>query len=215
MKKSDLNKNYDRCERSIAKMRRLANKFLAAQRVVNGPEVRSHLMEGILTGMCARWEVFAAKHMVDCINLQPARLSEYYGVELPDHPSRAVCQVLFRLEAKSLSPDEVVGKAKSLLPDEQNPFAHIDAKTRDTLRDAWCMRNYIMHYSHAAKRQLMKRYKDQHGMQKFKSPGVFLAEDGGKRMLGLLDAFEAAISQMRTGRQKARASDGVRLKRAA
>jgi hypothetical protein len=199
VRKADLAKNHEDLDAALARYRAFMTKIIAAQRVVATAQEKRDIAESVMLRLCANWERFVDGHLVDCINRDPSKLSEYLGVTLKSHPDKATCQALLfggsYLDFRSFG--DLKGFSKKVLPKSSNPFLQVTPTQADRIDEVYRIRNYLTHYSDKARRSLMAMYKDEYQMSKFLEPGYFLLGYEGRRLWRYFDAFEAASSKMK------------------
>ncbi len=200
MRKADLRKNHDSFDTAIARYRSFMDKILIAQRVVSTALEKRDIAESVILRLCAEWESFVDDHLVDCINVDHSKLSEFFAVPLPKNPSKALCHILIFGESyrdfKSFG--DLKGFTKKILPDGSNPFLIVTKADSEKMDEVYKIRNYLAHYSFAAKRSLKRLYADKYNMQNFVEPGQFLLGYNAKRLWAYFDAFEGASKRMRS-----------------
>jgi hypothetical protein len=67
----------------------------------------------------------------------------------------------------------------------------------DTIDFAFKIRNYLSHYSAAARRALRREYGKRFNDSKFLEPGQKLLAYKGDKLWGIFDAFEGASADMK------------------
>ena len=173
---------------------------MSAQRVISTAEEKRDIAESVLLRLCAYWERFIDEHLVDCINRDHTRLSEYFSVSIPDNPSWDLCHALIigasYRDFRTFG--DLKGFTKKILPDKSNPFLAVSASHGKKIDEVYKIRNYLSHYSVASWRALMQVYKDVYEMGKFLEPGQFLLAYNGERLLKYFASFEGASRDMKT-----------------
>lgn len=199
MRKADLEQNHDSFDEAIERYRGFMERILEAQRVVRTQTEKQDVAESVLLRLCAHWERFVDEHLVDCVNCDHSRLNEFLGVTIPRHPSRNVCQaVLFGGSYKDFrSFGDLKGFSRKVLPDESNPFLVIAPAHGAKIDEIFKIRNYLAHYSAAARRALDRMYEQSYAIQRFQEPGRFLLAHNGRRLWAYFDALSAVSSDMR------------------
>jgi hypothetical protein len=199
VRKADLKKNHDPFDQAVGRYRGFMERIVDAQRVIRTKTEKQDLPESVLLRVCAHWERFVDEHLVDCVNVDHSQLDEFLGVSIPRHPSRNVCQaVLFGGGYRDFrSFGDLKGFAKKVLPDASNPFLEVTTTDTRKIDEVFKIRNYLAHYSAAARRALDRVYKDQYNMRRFQEPGRFLLAANGKRLWSYFDAFENASEKMK------------------
>lgn len=86
--------------------------------------------------------------------------------------------------------------ARRVLPDHVNPFARITIATVQRIDEAFKIRNYLSHQSKASLRSLMRMYKSNYGLKRFKEPGALLLANRYSRLIEYGEAFETASKEM-------------------
>ena len=80
--------------------------------------------------------------------------------------------------------------AKNILVPQHNPFKEIPPRPNgDRIDGFFALRNYLAHYSDAARRSLQKRYKDRYSLQSFREPGHFLLAKDRKRKIPRMQVY--------------------------
>jgi len=199
VRKADLEHNHDPFDEAIARYRGFMDRIVDAQRVVRTLTEKQDVAESVLLRLCAHWERFVDEHLVDCVNCDHSKLNDYLGVTIPKHPTRNVCQaVLFGGKYKDFkSFADLKGFTKKVLPDESNPFLAISTAHGTKIDEVFKIRNYLAHYSAAARRALDRMYKQSYAMQRFQEPGRFLLANNGRRLWAYFDAFSTVSADMR------------------
>ncbi|MEJ2336702.1 MAG: hypothetical protein P8Y26_13885, partial [Gemmatimonadales bacterium] len=114
--------------------------------------------------------------LVDCVNVDHSKLTEFLGVTIPRHPTRNLCEaILFGgryLDFRSFG--ELKGFSNKILPAASNPFLVVEKANSGKIDEAYKLRNYVAHYSGAARRSLDRMYKRVYKLDRFVEPGRFL-----------------------------------------
>jgi hypothetical protein len=92
---------------------------------------------------------------------------------------------------------DLKGFSKKVLPDDSNPFLVITAAHTTKIDEVFKIRNYLAHYSAAARRALDRMYETSYDMQRFQEPGRFLLANNGRRLWAYFSAFAGASADMR------------------
>jgi hypothetical protein len=199
MKKSDLIKNHDKLDGALKRYRLFMEKILAAQRVVGQAQEKRDIAESVLLRICANWERFVDEQLVDCVNRDHSKLSEYFSVSIPKNPSVQLCHALLigarYTDFKSF--DDLKGFSKKVLPDSSNPFLAVQKSHSTKVNEIFIMRNYLSHYSARAKNSLFGMYKLRYGLTRFREPGYFLLADQARRLWAYFDAVGGASADMK------------------
>ena len=199
MRKADLKKNHEPFDAALVRYRSFMRKVLAAKHVVGTAQEKRDLAESVMLRLCAHWESFLDEHLVDCVNVDHSRLSEYFGSAIPPNPSKALCQVLlFGASYRDFrSFGDLKGYSKKILPDQSNPFLAVTSAQFRKIDEAYKIRNYLSHYSATGRRALIRVYRQDYGMERFFEPGQFLLAYDARRLWVYFDAFSAASAAMR------------------
>lgn len=199
MRKSDLKKNHEPLDNAIDRYRNFMQKILAAQRVVGSVEEKRDIAESVLLRLCANWERFLDEHLVDCVNRDYSQLSKHFAVTIPDHPSWDLCHALIigpsYKDFRSFG--DLKGYTKKILPEASNPILQVKNSHSQKIDEVYSIRNYLSHYSVAARRSLQNVYRKEYNMNRFLEPGQFLLAYNAKRLWSYFDAFESASNDMK------------------
>ena len=198
MRKADLRKNHSQFERKVTayweRMRRLLKRSRGVRK-----EDKKDVAESVIVHLCALWEQFVDMELVDCLNLRSSVFAEHLGAKLPKHLDMGLCHALLigagYLDFRSIG--DLKGYTKKILAESSNPFLLITGSTGKRIDEAFKMRNYLVHYSSAAKRALLRIYKGSHGSKQFRRPGNFLLAGGLRHLESYVNAFVKASSEMR------------------
>jgi hypothetical protein len=200
MRKADLRKNHHNFDESLTRYRAFMKKVCDAQRVIGTAQEKRDIAESIVLRLCSNWESFIDEHLADCVNRDPSQLTEFFGVTIPDNPSKALCQALLFGERyrdfRSFS--DLKRFAKDILPDNSNPFLSVSAAHSKKIDQVYRIRNYLSHYSAKSRRSLFAMYKSDYSMDRFLEPGQFLLAYKARRLWSYFDAFEGASSDMKS-----------------
>lgn len=199
MRKADLKQNHDSFDDALARYRGFMERVVDAQRVIRTNTEKQDVAESVLLRLYAHWERFVDEHLVDCVNVDHSQLNEFLGLTIPRHPSRNVCQaVLFGGGYRDLRNfGRLIDFTKKVLPSASNPFLQVTKANRKKIDEVSTIRNYLAHYSSAARRALDRLYKNVYNLQRFQEPGRFLLANNGKRLWSYFDAFEGASTDMK------------------
>jgi len=201
MRKANLLHNHKKFEAVLGRYIEFLAKIVHSERVIKTAQEKRDLAESVLLRICAYWESFVDEHLVDCVNIDSTRLSHHFGVDLPKHPSKALCQALIfgdgYRDFKSIG--DLKGFSKKILADSHNPFLLIAPATAKLLDEVYTIRNYLAHHSFKAKRNLHRMYRQTYNMNNFLEPGQFLMAYYRKRLLAYLNAFISASESMKRG----------------
>lgn len=199
MRKSDLKKNHRPLDEAYARYRAFMVRVIDGNRMTTTAQERRDIAESVMLRLCANWEAFVDEHLVDCVNRDHTKLSEYFSVTIPENPSWDLCHALvIGVSYKDFrNYGDLKGYTKKILPDTSNPFLAVTQAHADTIDEAYRIRNYLSHYSKASRKSLMRVYRTTHGMKRFLEPGQFLLAYGAARLWSYFDAFEGASADMK------------------
>lgn len=200
MRKSDLKKNHDTFDAAITRYRKFMEKVIDAQGVVVSAQEKRNIAESILIRLCANWESFVDEHLVDCVNRDHRRLSEFFGVSIPLNPSWDLCHALiFGDTYKDFrSVDDLRRFTNKILPKNSNPFLSISKEHIADIDEVYAIRNYLSHYSSTSRRKVQEKiYKNKYRMNRFLEPGQFILAHGAKRLWKYFDSFVGASDDMK------------------
>ncbi|MDA2935137.1 hypothetical protein MYX82_12475 [Acidobacteria bacterium AH-259-D05] len=199
MRKADLKKNHQPFDRALARYRSFTERIISAQRVISKKTEKEDLVESVLLRLCANWERFVDEHLVDCVNVDHSKLNDFLGVPIPRNPTRNLCEALLiganYLDFRSFG--DLKGFSRKVLHDGSNPFLAVAPSHINKIDEAFKLRNYLVHYSGAARRSLDRMYKDVYKLKKFVEPGRFLIAYDARRLWKYFDAFERASQDMK------------------
>jgi hypothetical protein len=198
VRKSDLKKNHAPLDAAIVRYRDFMGKIIADKSVVATAQEKRDVAESVVLRLCAHWESFVDEHLVDCANCDPSKLSAYFSVTIPRHPSWDLCHALIIGSGYTDFRDfgDLKGLSKRLLPDASNPFLAVTKLQANRIDEVYRIRNYLSHYSKKARQSLMALYKDEYGMTRFLEPGQFMLGYEAKRLKTYFDAFSGASAAM-------------------
>ncbi len=199
MRKSDLAVNHRVLDDAIIRYRSFMEKIIAAQRVINTVSEKRDIAESVLLRLLANWEAFVDEQLVDSINIDTSKLSDFLGISIPANLSKNMCEaILFSGGYRDFpSYGSLKGFSKKILPDSSNPFIHVHSSRTSAIDEMYKIRNYLAHYSSAAWRGLMRMYRDRYKYERFIEPGRFLLGNGGEMLWHYFDMLEAASQDMK------------------
>jgi hypothetical protein len=146
MRKANLAKNHEWFERDMHWHIDFLARMLGAQRVVK-VEDKFEIIESSVIRICALWEAFVEDELVDCLNLDCTKFSEYLQLDLPPHLKRPLCEAILighrYLDFKGV--DDIRSFARKVLPDEVNPFRLIRNPTAKKIDELYIMRISCFH----------------------------------------------------------------------
>jgi hypothetical protein len=179
------------------------NKVATAERVVKYPREKKELFEAFALKVHVIWEIFIEELLVDCLNRDSSQYALYMGAKLPKDLSRKECKAMILgvqgyIDFRSVA--EIKKISRNILVSQCNPFQAIPKSASDKIDEFYKIRNYLAHYSLAAKRSLANLYKNKYGMQRFREPGDFLfsfdKRSGQVRFGNYVEAFIDAEVKM-------------------
>ena len=199
MRKADLKKNHDSLDEAIDRYHVFLGKIIGAQRVVSTAAEKRDIAESVLLRLCAHWESFVEEHLIDCINVDHSKLKEYFHVIIPSNPSKNLCQALILGPGYKdfHSMDDMKRFSKKILHPSSNPFLAISRPHSKGIDEVYKIRNYLAHYSSAARRSLHSMYRGEYGMTRFLEPGQFLLGYNARRLWSYIDHFKGASADMK------------------
>lgn len=199
MRKSDLQKNHEPFDAAVTRYRNFMQKIISAKHTVNSAQEKRDVVESVLLRLCANWESFIDAHLVDCVNCDSSKLSEYFSVAIPTNPDWGLCHALIfgnsYQDFKNFG--DLKGFTKKVLPDNSNPFLQISRTHTEKIDEVYKIRNYLSHYSSVSRRALMKVYKEKYQMSRFLEPGYFVLGYSAMRLWQYFNAFEGASNDMK------------------
>jgi hypothetical protein len=191
MKKSSYEASLTRFHLSMNRDIDLLMKIESAKRVVKSVRAKRSVFEAFVLSICANWEVLAEELLVDCLNNDPSKYRTYTGFKLPRHLNRDTCKAILiginYLDFKSV--EQLKDVSNNILTPKCNPFAKISASNGQKINEFFAIRNYLAHRSYAAKRALLKIYKNRYNLKTFVEPGVFLLADAKKQKIPRMGAY--------------------------
>ena len=199
MRKADLKKNHAPFDAALDRYRAFMDKIIYAQRVISTAAEKRDVAESVLLRLCANWESFIDAHLVDCVNVDHSKLSEYFAVSLPSNPSWNLCHALIIGDSYTdfRSFGDLKGYSKKILPEDSNPFLQVSAAHTAKIDEVYKIRNYLPHYSAASERSLKRVYEDTYHMHNFLEPGQFVLAYNARRLWAYFDAFAGASNDMK------------------
>lgn len=199
LRKSDLKARHSWFDAALARYRAFSSKILNAQRVIGTAEEKRDLSESIILRLIANWESFVDEHLFARVNCNHAKLSDFLGVTIPDHPNMNLCRALIFGDGYRdfQSTGALIGFSKKLLPDSANPFLAISKGRKNKIDDMYKVRNYLAHYSAKSRRALWDMYKTKYQYQRWIEPGRFLNANNARHLWECFDAFEGASNDMK------------------
>lgn len=173
-------------------------RVINAKRVIQSGQEKRDLAESVLLRLCANWEFFVEKHLVDCVNVDPSKLTDFLGVRVPSHPGKNLCTALiFGDRYRDFhSFGQLKGFTKKLLPKNSNPFLKVTSPQIKRIDEVYTIRNYLSHYSARSKLALHSMYKKNYKMTNFREPGQFLLANKAKFLWAYFNTFKGASTKM-------------------
>lgn len=161
-------------------------KIEGAKMVVKSIDEKRDVFDAYVFRICANWEILVGDLLIDCLNKDTSQYKEFTGFEIPKHLSRETCKAMILgvtyIDFKSVS--DLKKMSKRILVPQFNPFKKIPKSNGEKIDEFFTLRNYLAHYSDAAKRSLERMYKNRHGLKSFREPGDFLlARDKTRGMI--------------------------------
>lgn len=198
-RKADLSINHRELDESLSRYRSFLEKIFAAKRVIGTVKEKEDIAESVLLRICANWERFVDRQLIACVNVDPTRLEEFFGVPIPAHPSKNLCAALIFGDQYRDFPrfGALKGFSGKLLPDESNPFLQVTKMQAQRIDEVYIIRNYLSHYSERAGRALSEMYRNKYNIGKFPQPGSFLRAYEAYRFWQYFDAFQGASNRMK------------------
>jgi len=154
----------------------LLMKIETAKRVVKTVQEKRSVFEAFVLSICADWEYLVENLLIDCLNKDTSRYSEYTGFNISRHITRDNCKAILigigYLDFKST--EQLKKLSKSILVQTCNPFLSISSSNCKKIDELFTIRNYLAHRSFAARRSLADLYKHKYNLRHFIEPGTFL-----------------------------------------
>jgi hypothetical protein len=180
----------------------LLMKIETAKAVVKHKVDKRSIFEAFVFRICAYWEVLVEDLLIDCLNHDTSRYSEFTGFKLPKNISRETCKAVIigigYTDFKSVG--QLKKMSKQMLVPEWNPFTTITASSVRKIDEFFKLRNYLAHYSDSARRALLDVYHNTYNMHKFVEPGIFLLardrQEDMPRMGVYINHFKAVVNKM-------------------
>ena len=198
MRKAELKKNHEKLDNTIDRYRSFMERMINAKRVIQSDQEKQDLAESVLLRLCANWDSFVDEHLVDCVNVDSSKLTDFLGVPVPSHPDKDLCTALIFGDSyrNFASFDRLKRFTKKLLPVESNPFLEVTREQAKKIDEVYTIRNYLSHYSAKSKRALQRMYNENYEKTKFIEPGQFLLAYNAKRLWTYFDTFKDASTKM-------------------
>ena len=151
-------------------------KIEKSRRVVKERYEKRDVFEAFVFRICANWEILMQDLLIDCFSKDTSKYKDFTGFDVPKHLSLETCKAIILgtgyLDFKSIS--DLKMQTKRILVPACNPFEKIPKFKGDKIDEFFTIRNYLSHYSDAARRKLDKLYKDKYNLHRFIEPGQFL-----------------------------------------
>ena len=203
MRKGSVQLTFERFEYWLHRYITLINRLMAAQMVVRSPVDKKELLEAFVFRVVASWEVFVNDLLVDCLNRDSSQYADYMQLRLAKNLPRPVCEAMLTGLGYTdfHSVPEIKKVAKNILTPANNPFKAIPAAVGEVIDEFTRMRNYLAHYSTAARRSLLNSFRRNHKLKNFREPADFLYASSRKskqmRFGDYVQAFIDASEAMR------------------
>lgn len=199
MRKADLAVNHRELDAALERYRGFMEKAIAAQRVIRTAQEKRDLAESVLLRLLANWERFVDEQLVDCVNIDHSKLSEYVGVNIGPHPTKNTCEaILFGGGYRDFpSYGALKGFSKKVLPESSNPFIQVHSSRTSAIDEMYKLRNYLAHYSSPARRALHRMYCDKYHYTNFIEPGRFLLGNNAQMLWHYFDMLEGLSEDMK------------------
>lgn len=177
-------------------------KIEKAKSIVKSQQEKQSIFEAFVHSICSNWDILVEELLIDCFNKDTSKYTEYTGFKLDKNIKRDTCKAILigvgYLDFKSVG--DLKGRSKNILIPECNPFVKIPKLNAEKIDEFYIIRNYLAHYSDAAKRALLKVYKTNYNLRVFVQPGRFLlaTEENGElpRMGTYINNFTDAAAAM-------------------
>lgn len=151
-------------------------KIQEAKTVVKSREEKQSVFEAFVHSICSSWDILVEQLLIDCFNKDTSKFTQEYGYKLGKHITRDTCEAILigvgYLDFKSVG--DLKGHSKRILIPKYNPFAEIPKSNEKKIDEFYAIRNYLAHYSDAARRALLKVYETNYNLRVFVRPGRFL-----------------------------------------
>ena len=162
MRKADLTKNHDWFEQELIRVYDFLNRVKEPKLVIKGLLDKYdpyEITESSIVRICAIWESFVEEELVDCLNLDCSKFSEYLRLDLPKDMNKNMCSaILLGDRYLDFGIDNIKHRADQVLCDVNNPFKLIDKKTCDKIKEVYIIRNYLSHLSRKSQWALRQMY---------------------------------------------------------
>lgn len=169
----------------------LLTKIEKAKRIIGSLDEKRSVFEVFVFRICANWEILVEDLLIDCLNKDTSQYSEYTGFQIRRNMSRDECKAIIMgtgyLDFKGIS--DLKKNAKKILIPNYNPFKRIPHINGMKIDEFFSMRNYLAHYSDAAKRSLRNIYETQYGLHTFRQPGEFLLAKDKTDNISRMDVY--------------------------
>lgn len=155
-------------------------KIEKSRRVVKARNEKRDVFEAFVFRICANWEILIGDLLIDCFSKDTSMYKNFTGFNIPKNLPLETCKAIVLgtgyMDFKSIG--DLKREAKRVLVPKCNPFDKIPSTKGDKIDEFFLIRNYLAHYSDAAKRNLDKLYKNKYNLRKFIEPGQFLLARG-------------------------------------
>jgi hypothetical protein len=151
-------------------------KIERAKHIVKSRNEKRAIFEAFVFRICANWEILVEDLFIDCFSKDTSMFRNFTGFKIDKHLSRETCKAIILgthyVDFKSI--DDLKKQASRAIMPQCNPFKEIPNLNGSKIDEFFTIRNYLAHYSDAARRSLAKIYKEQYGLRRFIMPGQFL-----------------------------------------
>lgn len=176
MKKSQIGVTIDNYVNCMNDYIVILNKLADDQTVFSSKGEKIDIIEAFVFKLCAEWEVFVETLLVDCLNKDTSKYSEFMGLKIPKHVTRDQCIAMVSglgyFDTKGIN--DLKNVVKNILTSSNNGFKEIKKADGLLIDDLFTIRNYLSHFSYKSERGLKKMYKNRYQLRTFRTPGEFL-----------------------------------------
>lgn len=169
----------------------LLEKIERAKHTVKYRDEKRSIFEAFVLRICANWEILVEDLFIDCFSKDTSMFRSFTGFKIDRHINRETCKAIILgtqyFDFKSI--DDLKKQAKQTIIPQCNPFKGIPKLNGSKIDEFFKIRNYLAHYSDAARRSLDKVYKRQYGLRRFVEPGAFLLARDKKENLSRMGVY--------------------------
>ncbi len=160
-------------------------KIERAKHIVKSRNEKRGIFEAFVFRICANWEILVEDLFIDCFSKDTSMFQTSTGFNIDKHLNRDTCKAIILgtqyIDFKNIA--DLKKQAKRVIMPQCNPFKEIPTLNGNKIDEFFVIRNYLAHYSDAARRSLHRMYKKQYGLRRFVMPGTFLlARDKGENL---------------------------------